>query len=35
MGKSQTVSDGKLGLNIEKAEESGHVEISPRDPELT
>ena len=34
MGKSYTVSDGKLVLNLLPAEEGGYVVTSPLDPEL-
>jgi antitoxin HicB len=34
MGKRYTVSDGKLVLNLEEAEEGGYVVTSPLDPEL-
>jgi antitoxin HicB len=33
MGKRYTVSDGKLVLNLEEAEEGGYVVTSPLDPE--
>lgn len=32
--KSYTVSDGRLVLNLEAAEEGGYVVTSPLDPEL-
>lgn len=32
--KSYTVSDGRLVLNLEVAEEGGYVVTSPLDPEL-
>ena len=34
MGKRYTVSDGKLMLYFEEAEEGGYVVTSPIDPEL-
>lgn len=34
MGKRYTVSDGKLLLNLEEAEEGGYIVTSPLDPEL-
>lgn len=34
MGAQYTVSDGKLVLNLEPAEEGGYVVTSPLDPEL-
>jgi hypothetical protein len=34
MGKRYTVSDGKLMLNLEEAEEGGYIVTSPIDPEL-
>jgi antitoxin HicB len=34
MTKRYTVSDGKLVLNLEEAEEGGYVVTSPLDPEL-
>jgi antitoxin HicB len=34
MSKRYTVSDGKLVLNLEEAEESGYLVTSPLDPEL-
>jgi antitoxin HicB len=34
MNKRYTVSDGKLVLNLEDAEEGGYVVTSPLDPEL-
>lgn len=34
MGKSYTVSDGKLVLSLAEAEEGGFVVTSPLDPEL-
>jgi antitoxin HicB len=34
MGKRYTVSDGKLVLKFEPAEEGGYVVTSPLDPEL-
>ena len=34
MGKSYTVSDGKLVLTLEPAEEGGYVVTSPLDPQL-
>jgi antitoxin HicB len=34
MNKRYTVSDGKLVLNLEVAEEGGYVVTSPLDPEL-
>ena len=34
MGKRYTVSDGKLMLYLEEAEEGGYVVTSPIDPEL-
>ena len=34
MSKRYTVSDGKLMLNLEEAEEGGYVVTSPLDPEL-
>jgi len=34
MGKRYTVSDGKLVLQLEEAEEGGYVVTSPLDPEL-
>jgi antitoxin HicB len=34
MGKRYAVSDGKLLLNLEEAEEGGYVATSPIDPEL-
>ncbi|HEV3005143.1 MAG TPA: type II toxin-antitoxin system HicB family antitoxin [Pirellulales bacterium] len=34
MGTRYTVSDGKLVLNLEPAEEGGYVVTSPLDPEL-
>ena len=34
MGKHYTVSDGRLLLNLEEAEEGGYVVTSPIDPEL-
>lgn len=35
MSKRYTVSDGKLVLNLEAAEEGGYVVTSPLDPELS
>lgn len=34
MSKRYTVSDGKLALNLEEAEEGGYIVTSPLDPEL-
>ena len=34
MNKRYTVSDGKLVLNLDVAEEGGYVVTSPLDPEL-
>jgi predicted RNase H-like HicB family nuclease len=34
MAKRYTVSDGKLVLSLEEAEEGGYVVTSPLDPEL-
>jgi len=34
MSKRYTVSDGKLMLNLEEAEEGGYIVTSPVDPEL-
>lgn len=34
MRTQYTVSDGKLALNLEPAEEGGYVVTSPLDPEL-
>jgi antitoxin HicB len=34
MKKRYTVSDGKLVLNLEEAEEGGYIVTSPLDPEL-
>lgn len=34
MGKRYTVTNGKLVLNLEEAEEGGYVVTSPIDPEL-
>ncbi|HLN30987.1 MAG TPA: type II toxin-antitoxin system HicB family antitoxin [Gemmataceae bacterium] len=34
MNKRYTISDGKLVLNLEEAEEGGYVVTSPLDPEL-
>jgi antitoxin HicB len=34
MSKRYTVSDGKLVLNLEEAEEGGYLVTSPLDPEL-
>lgn len=34
MGKRYTVSDGRLVLSLEEAEEGGYVVTSPLDPEL-
>ena len=34
MSKRYTVSDGKLMLNLEEAEEGGFIVTSPVDPEL-
>lgn len=34
MNKKYTVSDGKLVLNLEEAEEGGYIVTSPLDPEL-
>ena len=34
MSKRYTVSDGKLVLNFEEAEEGGYIVTSPLDPEL-
>lgn len=34
MSRRYTVSDGKLVLNLEAAEEGGYVVTSPLDPEL-
>ncbi len=34
MAKNYTVSDGKLVLTLEEAEEGGFVVTSPMDPEL-
>ena len=34
MSKHYTVSDGKLALHLEEAEEGGYVVTSPLDPEL-
>jgi antitoxin HicB len=34
MGKRYTVSDGKLVLSLEQAEEGGFIVTSPLDPEL-
>jgi predicted RNase H-like HicB family nuclease len=34
MGKRYTVSDGKLALNLEEAEEGGYTVTSPLDPGL-
>jgi antitoxin HicB len=34
MGKRYTVSDGKLMLNLEEAEEGGYIVTSPLNPEL-
>jgi predicted RNase H-like HicB family nuclease len=34
MSKRYTISDGKLVLNLEEAEEGGYIVTSPFDPEL-
>jgi antitoxin HicB len=34
MSKKYTVSDGKLVLNLEEAEEGGYIVTSPLNPEL-
>ena len=34
MTKRYTISDGKLMLNLEEAEEGGYIVTSPVDPEL-
>ena len=34
MGKRYTVSDGKLVLTLQEAEEGGYVVTSPLDPQL-
>jgi antitoxin HicB len=34
MGKRYAVSDGKLVLNLEEAEEGGYIVTSPLNPEL-
>jgi antitoxin HicB len=34
MGKHYTVSDGKLMLTLEEADEGGYIVTSPIDPEL-
>jgi antitoxin HicB len=34
MSRRYTVSDGKMLLNLEEAEEGGYVVTSPLDPEL-
>lgn len=34
MGKQYTISDGKLVLNLQEAQEGGYVVTSPLDPEL-
>jgi antitoxin HicB len=34
MGKRYTVSNGKLVLNLEEAEEGGYIVTSPLNPEL-
>ncbi len=34
MGKRYTVSDGKLVLKLEEAEEGGYIVTSPLNPEL-
>jgi len=34
MGKRYAVSDGKLMLNLEEAEEGGYIVTSPLNPEL-
>jgi antitoxin HicB len=34
MAKRYTVSDGKLVLNLEEAEEGGYIVTSPLNPEL-
>jgi antitoxin HicB len=34
MRKRYTVSDGRLVLNLEEAEEGGYIVTSPLDPEL-
>jgi antitoxin HicB len=34
MGKRYTVSDGKLMLTLEEADEGGYIVTSPIDPEL-
>ena len=34
MSKRYTVSDGKLVLNLQDAEEGGYIVTSPLDPEL-
>jgi predicted RNase H-like HicB family nuclease len=34
MSRRYTVSDGKLVLNLEEAEEGGYIVTSPLDPEL-
>jgi antitoxin HicB len=34
MSKRYTVSDGKLVLNLQEAEEGGYIVTSPLDPEL-
>jgi antitoxin HicB len=34
MSKRYTVSDGRLVLNLEEAEEGGYIVTSPLDPEL-
>ena len=34
MSKRYTVSDGKLALHLEEAEEAGFIVTSPLDPEL-
>jgi antitoxin HicB len=34
MSKRYTISDGKLVLNLEPAEEGGYIVTSPLDPEL-
>jgi predicted RNase H-like HicB family nuclease len=35
MAKRYTISDGKLALTVEEAEEGGFIVTSPLDPELT
>lgn len=34
MNKRYTVSDGRMTLNLEPAEEGGYIVTSPHDPEL-